>query len=482
VSVFCFSKFIVRPFIFSLAFSMALLLSPNINFEKGSYTSSLYACEGEGEGDDGQGNSTGSEDNGGEETGGETDADGNSTGGSSGANASGVYFDVFEYLYESLSFAPKAYACADAAVNTLPLPKVTRSFGGDYDLYHIVATNISPAGVQQLQNEGYDVVLQQETGRVSIVKLRLPDNVPLRGAWNRVSNLNRNPANRSRRDTPITVDFNHYYRTQAAPQEAQLIAWPAVSGRACSASPRIGIIDTAVNRQHPALQGSRIQSLSVLDGADGAQKKPSSAVHGTAVASIIAGLMPSADITTIDVFERSGLFDTRTDSFYLRVAIDKMIDRGVQVLNLSLAGPRNALVKQGIDRAIASGIVVVAAAGNNGPRTLVYPAGYEAVLTVTAVDRNLKLYQAAGQGRHVDLSAPGVGVVAANAGGGSRAQTGTSFAVPFVAAAAGALKARQPGLNASGVLRALSGRAKDLGPPKYDTQFGHGLLQANGLC
>ena len=95
--------------------------------------------------------------------------------------------------------------------------------------------------------------------------------------------------------------------------------------------------------------------------------------------------------------------------------------RGVQVTNLSLSGPPNALLEQLLRRLAEGGIVIVAAAGNEGPKAgPAYPAAYADVIAVTAVDRMKRPYRRAGRGEHIDLSAPGVDIWTAASISGAR--------------------------------------------------------------
>ena len=119
-------------------------------------------------------------------------------------------------------------------------------------------------------------------------------------------------------------------------------------------------------------------------------------------------------------------------------------------------------------------MLIVAAAGNNGPGAAPsYPAAYPGVIAVTAVDRNLAIYSRATQGEYIDIAAPG---------GGGIARSGTSYAVPFISAAAAILRASDALPDAASVQTTLEGRTLDLGKPGRDRTFGFGLLQAANLC
>ncbi len=86
----------------------------------------------------------------------------------------------------------------------------------------------------------------------------------------------------------------------------------------------------------------------------------------------------------------------------------------VEIINLSLAGPDNPVLARAVADAHAADIPLVAAMGNAGPRAEpAYPAAYEGVVAVTAVDAGHAVYRRAGQGLHVDFAAPGVGIATA---------------------------------------------------------------------
>ena len=103
-------------------------------------------------------------------------------------------------------------------------------------------------------------------------------------------------------------------------------------------------------------------------------------------------------------------------------------------------------------------------------------------MAVTAVDRNLNIYKRASVGDYVDLAGPGVNLWTAAAKGRSALSSGTSYAVPFVTAAAALLRAANRDLSPSEVSSGISLTAQDLGPQGRDPVFGWGLVQPARLC
>jgi subtilisin family serine protease len=156
----------------------------------------------------------------------------------------------------------------------------------------------------------------------------------------------------------------------------------------------------------------------------------------------------------------------------------------VRVINLSLAGPPNAV----LSRTVAElqdqlEIVLVAAAGNAGPQAEpLYPAAYDGVIAVTAIDRSGEVYRRAGRGAHIDLAAPGVDVWTAASISGGRPKTGTSYAAPFVTAAAVLVLEETPAMIPVEVAETLTAQASNLGPAGWDEVYGYGLLQLGGIC
>jgi subtilisin family serine protease len=196
----------------------------------------------------------------------------------------------------------------------------------------------------------------------------------------------------------------------------------------------------------------------------------------------VPGLVPQARIVAADPFSDAG-GDERTDALGLVAAIDAVTATGARVVNMSLAGPDNRVLADRIRRLVEARTVVVAAAGNAGPRAApLYPAAYDGVLAVTAVDSERRVYRRAAQGDHVDFAAPGVAVGSAASIRGVRPQTGTSFAAPFVTAAVAVLVAEEPDLTVEEITARLAASAEDLGAVGRDPVFGYGMLRAAGVC
>jgi len=270
-----------------------------------------------------------------------------------------------------------------------------------------------------------------------------------------------------------------------------LINW-VPDATSCVIDIGIGVIDTGFDSQHPAFKDRKINWSTVLEGGSVSVQ----AWHGTGVLALLSGhpqsstpgLIPNASFTATNTFYADATGQPATDTTTLIKALKLMDTYKVKVINLSLAGPQDAVLHKQIREMSETGVLFVAAAGNGGPFALPsYPAAYPEVIAVTAVDRNLVGYRHATRGPHIDLAAPGVDIWTALPDKKEGPQTGTSFAVPYVTAAAAAVYPKdelvyrgQPLEPKKAVLSRLTTR--DLGPAGRDSIYGQGLLQAPAKC
>lgn len=288
-------------------------------------------------------------------------------------------------------------------------------------------------------------------------------------------------------DAPGTVvDYNHVYQTahEGAADFAALAARPPESESVRAESKvAIGMIDSWVDASHPALRSVEIQRQ---DFVSFDHVRPTA--HGTAVASVIANAGGPEDPTAspFDTFWAASVFfndgaNMRATTTGMIAAVDwlaRVPDLGV--INMSLSGPPNKPLEVALETVAAEGIVLVAAVGNNGPvGDPLYPAAYDSVVGVTAVDTAHRIYRYANRGRQVMFSAPGVEVEVASPTGGFTTQSGTSLAAPYVAALIAETMAAR-GWSSVDALNELKATAIDLGERHYDEIFGFGLVHRTG--
>lgn len=273
--------------------------------------------------------------------------------------------------------------------------------------------------------------------------------------------------------------FNNIYTQSggtgvAVPLAAQRPARAAdVSGR----DGLLGLIDGGVGTSQPVFRGSVIHRHGC-----GGLVVPST--HGTEVASLMVGrseqfggAAPGATLYAADVYcgkPTGGSVEAIADAFAW------LVGRRVAVINVSLVGPPNALLRRVVERVVARGALIVAAVGNDGPAAPpLYPAAYPGVVGVTAVDARRRVIFEAERGPQVMFAAPGADIMAATVPAGYVAVRGTSFAAPLVA---GLLAARLESPNPAAARRALAALAHEaihLGAPGCNPVFGYGLVGAN---
>jgi membrane-anchored mycosin MYCP len=249
-----------------------------------------------------------------------------------------------------------------------------------------------------------------------------------------------------------------------------------LDGVADGAGVVVAVVDSGVDAANPQLTGAVLAGIDVLDtGGDG---RLDCVGHGTAVASIIAarprsgnglvGVAPAATILPIRVSERT---DNETGgrsapASSVAAALRTAVDRGARVVNMSLTTDQDdPALRAAVRQAVAHDVVVVAAAGNRreagNPRT--YPAAYDGVLGVGAIQPDGVRTAESQTGDYVDLLAPGADVVAATRGGGQARYAGTSFAAAFVSGTAALVRQYLPRLTATQVTERLKATA-DAGP------------------
>jgi subtilisin family serine protease len=241
----------------------------------------------------------------------------------------------------------------------------------------------------------------------------------------------------------------------------------------------VAVIDSAVDADHPELAGAVAESLDTLD----LPVKPDP--HGTAVAGAIAaharltGAAPKASILAVRAFFGRPDGTVEATSYTIEKGLFLAMSHGARVINMSFTGPRDPAIEQRMARARAQGVVLVAAAGNAGPKSgPLYPAAYPGVIAVTAIDADDKLFSGANRGTHIAVAAPGVDLMLPAPDGGYQVITGTSFAAAEVSGIVALLLEERPALGQDGVRRVLTATAKHLGPKGSEREFGAGLVDA----
>jgi subtilisin family serine protease len=255
---------------------------------------------------------------------------------------------------------------------------------------------------------------------------------------------------------------------------------------------KVAIIDTGIDYNHPELSTNYAGGYDfVNEDSDPIDDNG----HGTFVSGIIAatyngvgvvGVAPSAKLYALKVLDNNG------SGWWSDViaALQWAVDHGIQVTNNSYGDDAVPFtVWEAFNSADAAGVMNVAAAGNSGNPggggdNVIYPAGFDSVIAVAAIDQNRSRASFSSTGPAVELSAPGVSVNSTTLGSGYGTGSGTSFSSPHVAGAAAlVISAGVVDVNGNGrindeVRAILAQSANDLGDAGRDPLYGWGMVNA----
>lgn len=238
----------------------------------------------------------------------------------------------------------------------------------------------------------------------------------------------------------------------------------------------VAILDSGI-QAHPQFDEVYIVPI---DLAGGGVAGPGAA-HGTSVASIITGsegIAPAAELFVVRVLDDEGL----GNSYDAAQGIVQAVDYGVQIINMSLGVYQDTLaLRQAVKYADDRGVIMVAAAGNDGYNRMPYPAAYPQVLAVTAVDANGQHALFPNQSEEIDFAAPGVGILAAKEDKGTTLFSGTSAAAPFVSGTLASLMSGAGALPPKQAVEILKRYLNDQGAPSADPVYGAGLVDWDRL-
>ncbi len=255
------------------------------------------------------------------------------------------------------------------------------------------------------------------------------------------------------------ASFQHGAEAMHAPEAHR---W--VTGRGV----RVAVVDTGVDTRHPDLAGRIVTARNFVQGGERSFRED---VHGTAVAGVIAararngegiyGIAPDSELVVAKAcWPLAGSGDRALcSSWTLARAIDFALGAEIRVLNLSLAGPEDRLLRRLLAAGDEAGVVVAAAAGRDA-RGPAFPASLGTVIAVAAYDVAGEQPEApwgAGSGA---LAAPGHEILTTSPGAAYRFVSGSSLSTAHVSGGVALLLEQEPGLSPADVRELLGATAR----------------------
>ena len=238
----------------------------------------------------------------------------------------------------------------------------------------------------------------------------------------------------------------------------------------------IAVIDSEIDVTHPDLEGAVAQRFDAV----GAPEKPHP--HGTGMAGAIAahqrllGTAPGARLLAVQAFS-SNAANAESTTFNILKGINWSVQERARIINMSFAGPKDPSLERALKAAYDKGIVLIAAAGNAGPKSPpLFPGANPYVIAVTATDVDDKLFTGANRGKYISVAAPGVDILVPAPENSYQLTTGTSVAAAEVSGIVALLLERNPKLTPADIRRILTASARRLGPGERDNDFGSGLI------
>ena len=241
----------------------------------------------------------------------------------------------------------------------------------------------------------------------------------------------------------------------------------------------IAVIDSGVDDTHDDLMGAVVEGVSFVDN-----DYHDIYGHGTAVAGVITsrlnargivGVAPEANLFVAKI-TNSGEGDLSNGLAALDWAITKNVDIVVMSFGFNFY---SQIFKELVDKAYERGIVLVAAAGNEGSDTILYPAKYEKVIAVGATTENDELASFSSYGFDIAVVAPGEDVLSTGLSDEHVIVDGTSLAAPHVAGIIALLKSFNANLTNYELREKIENDAIDIGEPGKDNVYGYGLAIIN---
>ena len=231
----------------------------------------------------------------------------------------------------------------------------------------------------------------------------------------------------------LTIPNDPYFDNQWALSKIQVLdLWPVTAG---NSEILVAVLDTGIDQSHEDLNGKVVAEVNFTDS-----PTPNDIHgHGTHVAGIIAansnnsigivGIAPTSRLMNVKVADDKG----RCQASVVAEGIIWAVDNGASVINISVELRESFPgLEDAVNYAWRKGAIIIAAAGNDGSQSPVYPAYYENCIAVAATRQNDTLAPLSNQGDWLDVAGPGFNIYSTLPNNGYGYKSGTSFATAYV--------------------------------------------------
>lgn len=284
----------------------------------------------------------------------------------------------------------------------------------------------------------------------------------------------------------ISTNPAHYMRGDNLKLIRAQEMWQYATGKGVT----VAIIDTGTDRNHPALKDKILTGMSFVPG-DSPDLWDDGNGHGTHVAGIVSLIAPDARLLILKALDNNGSGSLESIVRAIKYATWYRTPEGrrIDIINMSLGAPTGSVeLHEAIKKAVDQNILVCCAAGNEGDgrsntAELSYPAMYQEVVSVGAVDFNCNVAMFSNSNNEVDLAAPGTRIWSTLPGARYGDQSGTSMACPHAVGMA-ALYIEKYGKRFNKrptepeLYLALKIMSLDIGSVGIDADTGAGLVSA----
>ena len=288
----------------------------------------------------------------------------------------------------------------------------------------------------------------------------------------------------------IELDPKRYLSVEETPYGITMVQADQLSD-SLTGNMTVCIMDTGYSLGHEDLPSTGVTGDDGYGSYDTGNWYEDGHGHGTHVSGTIAalgnndlgvvGVNPGNNLKLhmVKVFNNSGSWAYGSD---LVAAVDQCMAAGANVISMSLGGGGSSSAEQAaFDNAHANGILSIAAAGNDGNSSLSYPASYDSVVSVAAVDSSGTKASFSQYNSQVEIAAPGVGVMSTLPNNSYAAWSGTSMATPHVAGVAALVWGHFSSCSNDQVRAAMAISAEDRGSVGRDNSYGHGIVKAKAM-